>query len=53
MIIRDETWEVFQIYLNQAIDYLESYENMDFEQCTLRDQLTSMLRYDFEEDNEE
>lgn len=53
MIIRDEDWEIFQTYLTQAIDYFEGYEDMDFEQTTLRDQLNSMLHYDIEEMEDE
>ena len=46
MEIRDDTWDVFKLYLEQAIDYFESFEDMDFETETLRDQLASILNHD-------
>lgn len=53
MIIRDEDWDIFQVYMRQAIDYFESYEPMDFEHSTHRDQLNSILHYDIEEMEDE
>lgn len=47
--IKMETWKVFEGYLEQTIDYLESFE-MDFELETLRDQLSSILNYDYKSD---
>ncbi len=50
--IKMETWKVFEMYLEQTIDYLESYE-LDFESETLRDQISSILNYDYNSDNTE
>ncbi len=38
-------WDVFEIYLNQAVEYFESFEDMNYEECTLRDQLQSILNH--------
>lgn len=53
MIIREDTWDLFQDYLKNSIEYFESINDMDFEECTLRDQLRSILWYNPEEDIEE
>ena len=38
-------WDVFEMYLSKCVDYFESYENMDYEQCTLRDQVNDILSH--------
>lgn len=50
MIIKNETWEVFLIYLSQAIDFFESIEDRDFEVATLEEQLREMYCYSPEDD---
>jgi len=44
----EDAWEVFTMYIEQTIDFLDSLEP-DFEISTLKDQLGSILRHDNEE----
>ncbi len=36
-------WDIFEMYLQDAIDHFEGYEDMTFEECTNRDQLRNIL----------
>lgn len=52
MEIRDDTWDVFKSYLETAVEYFEGYKNMDFEQCTIRDELLRILNHHPEDEKE-
>lgn len=41
-------WDIFKIYLQDAIDHFESYEEMTFEECTHRDRLREILGHVYE-----
>lgn len=48
MQINDNYWELYRIYIEEAIDFFESIEPQDYEIATLIEQLSSILDHDDE-----
>lgn len=45
-VIHQYSWEVFKLYLKNCLVYFDSYDDPDYEQAELRNEIQEILDYD-------